>query len=497
KKKTVKRKAARKKKTVKRKAARKKKTVKRKAARKKKTAQRRQTSKQPTARRPAPLAVPPGVAERYLALWHEGKLDEARELGKELAARQSRTVRSLAGSCPDVVLAVPKSPGNLEHRGPGTVGELPVLGLRVGGLDPLPKAEHVAALGTLLELCVEANDIWLGGVLPYLPSLQKLDLSCSEITGTAVALAAALPSLTSLDLSHTELADGDLAALAQATRLESLSLTNTAVTDQGLEHLRPLEALGWLNMKGTAVSAAGARRVREWAPGCVVDVDPGAPAEELPASAPASAGLAPSVPIVSGAIRPGTTKVHLDYQGLVLFFFDESRQGRIGGTGCEILTTFGENSLEDPRLLGLFDDRSLVLYVLDADRDVDLQVVVGAELSEQELRTGYWLPPEQAALSLPSGRLCIHGYESLPFRGHASDGGSVVEVAPGDYLLTLHRKAWDEAEAVGSDWLGVADNGGGGTEVSVGQRTDEVLVLTPLGEDRQEDTGGVLFPRLS
>ena len=187
--------------------------------------------------------------------------------------------------------------------------------------------------------------------------------------------------------------------------------------------------------------------------------------------------------IVTGPIRAGAVPVHVYNDGLSVFLFDESNTEVIRKQNPEVVWSIGEQTFEEPKTRALIESGDLVVYGLSGDGGVDLEVVVGKPLDEQELSTGRWAAPQQTLLRLPSGRLCVHSYNSLPMGDNGEDSeeeGALVVVPAGDYILTAHRKDWDAMETEGVVSLDDADEAG--IDVYEDGRIDEVIVLTPIAD---------------
>ena len=185
--------------------------------------------------------------------------------------------------------------------------------------------------------------------------------------------------------------------------------------------------------------------------------------------------------IVTGPVRPGAIPVHVYNEGLVVFLYDEANEVRIRDTDPEIIWGAGTDALEDLTTQELLAAGELLIYGLQGDGGVDLEVVVGSPLTEKELSGGQWYPPETGYLSLPSGRLCVHSYNTLPMGDNDDDPpdeGAVVEVPAGIYRVTLYRKNWDEMESAGMVTFDQAQEAG--IDVYGQGRVDDVLVLSPV-----------------
>ncbi len=143
------------------------------------------------------------------------------------------------------------------------------------------------------------------------------------------------------------------------------------------------------------------------------------------------------------AVRQGATRLDLTTEGLIVVLYDEKRLRELKrGRTLDVLT--GEASGADPvdRADRIARQGLLVAYDLAGDGPVAVEIAVGPPLTEAERAAAEisWLAPQQALLSLPSGRLCVETTESLRIGAHppSATGGS-VRVPPGDYVLTLFR----------------------------------------------------------
>lgn len=168
-------------------------------------------------------------------------------------------------------------------------------------------------------------------------------------------------------------------------------------------------------------------------------------------------------------IRKGTRKVEVENEGLVVFLYDESHAQRIEARNPSLLEGFGEDDADDEVLLKLARQGTLVAYEKIQDDDLDIDVIVGRRLTRKELAQGLWLEPQEGFIRLPSGRLRIDSYNSLGIGPEEPDAdGVVVEVKPGDYVVTLYRL----------DLLALDDADLDDADVDPEDLPDEVIVLT-------------------
>ncbi len=196
--------------------------------------------------------------------------------------------------------------------------------------------------------------------------------------------------------------------------------------------------------------------------------------------------------IVTGPIRKGATPAHLYNEGIVVFLYDEANEQQIRDDDPKIIWGADPAAFKEPATRRLLAAGDLLFYGLQGDGGVDVEVVVGAPLTKEELATGKWFGPQTGYLSLPSGRLCIHSYNTLPMGDNENpeDEGGVVEVPAGTYRVTLYRKDWDAMEEAGMVTLDEAEEAG--IDVSGQGRVDEVIVLTPAPKPAKGTTN-ILF----
>lgn len=174
----------------------------------------------------------------------------------------------------------------------------------------------------------------------------------------------------------------------------------------------------------------------------------------------------------AGTIRPGAIRADVYNEGLCVYLHDEANTDRLRVMiadkkkfpQCSPKKTFFEN-LSTAKLSKEAKSAGLALaYTLDQDDEVSVDVVIGDPLNEKELAVAEWLDPQRARIALPSGRLRIDTPNTMPLDpDDKHDAGAVVDVPPGDYVLTLYRVDWDELRRSGKRYKGPS----------------EALVLTP------------------
>ncbi len=183
--------------------------------------------------------------------------------------------------------------------------------------------------------------------------------------------------------------------------------------------------------------------------------------------------------MVTGPLREGAQIVEVYNDGLVVFVYDEANEARLQQADPGIIWGHGDEAEDNahPSTRAMLEEGAFLVYTLATDNPVCAELLVGAPLSADELAQGRWHPPQRARLRVPSGRLWVHSYNSLPIGDGPLDSGSCVEVPPGEYVATLYRKDWGAMEEAGLVNLEDLEQEHG--EIRV---VNEVLVLTPAGE---------------
>jgi len=173
-------------------------------------------------------------------------------------------------------------------------------------------------------------------------------------------------------------------------------------------------------------------------------------------------------------IRKSSKAAEIYNEGLVVFLYDKANGEIIKKEDPTILEAYGEDDANDPKLAGLAKSGILVVYELEQDDELSIEVATGAPLNEEELQTGRWHPMQRALINLPSGTLHIEGYNNLrlsPDYDPDEYPGAVIKVPPGDYVISLYTTDWEKLEEDGlwndsQDWKGPG----------------QVIVLTPAAE---------------
>lgn len=146
-------------------------------------------------------------------------------------------------------------------------------------------------------------------------------------------------------------------------------------------------------------------------------------------------------------------RVNIYNSGHLVFLYDETYREAINQANPDILSGFaGDSDLADPALRSLAEQGILVIYELQQDDPIIVEVAVGSPLSEATQMTLPWMAPQTARITLPSGKLCIETYDSLQLGLEApTDPGAVLDLPVGEYLLTLYRIDWQKLEATGRE----------------------------------------------
>ena len=132
----------------------------------------------------------------------------------------------------------------------------------------------------------------------------------------------------------------------------------------------------------------------------------------------------------------------------MVFVYDETHESRIVDERIELLEGFNRDDAGAAvKTCALAKEGILVAFELYQDDPVDVEVAVGPPIAEGEAEKALWLEPQYARLSLPSGILRIHTFNTLPFADGEPDAeGARIELPPGDYRLTLQRLDYDGME---------------------------------------------------
>ncbi|MGD9127809.1 MAG: hypothetical protein PVH19_10580 [Planctomycetia bacterium] len=102
-------------------------------------------------------------------------------------------------------------------------------------------------------------------------SIEKLNLSETDLDAEGVAVLAEFPNLKWVNLSHNNsVGDEAIAELSKLKGLECLVLSNADVSDEGLESLAELTNLKELHVDSTRVSDEGVKKLQEKLPNCKI-----------------------------------------------------------------------------------------------------------------------------------------------------------------------------------------------------------------------------------
>ncbi|MGH7569478.1 MAG: hypothetical protein ACREL9_11040 [Gemmatimonadales bacterium] len=188
-----------------------------------------------------------------------------------------------------------------------------------------------------------------------------------------------------------------------------------------------------------------------------------------------------------GRTRKGAQRIVVYNEAHLAFIYDESQTAVLQRSGALSDAPNLETAPASERLRRLAEEGVVVVYELPADDPISIEVVVGPPLTEREMSSLPWLKPQPALLRLPSGRLRVDSMNTLPAPLYAlppypkapDPEPGLVEVPPGDYVLTLHRLDTDAA----SRRRDLAVDG-----------PNEIVTLTPLA---QAERPGAIAPLLA
>jgi hypothetical protein len=174
-----------------------------------------------------------------------------------------------------------------------------------------------------------------------------------------------------------------------------------------------------------------------------------------------------------GRTRKGAQAVDVYSEGRAVFLYDESQAAPIRESRALFTPLTVESAFSNAALRALAAEGRLFVYEQPGDSGVSLEILVGPPLTPKETSKLRWLRPQQAWLTLRSGRLRVDSWDTLPGALHSTppheeneEQGALVEVPPGDYRVTLHRVDTDAtSRKLNVDLDGPA----------------EVITLTPLG----------------
>jgi hypothetical protein len=135
-------------------------------------------------------------------------------------------------------------------------------------------------------------------------------------------------------------------------------------------------------------------------------------------------------------LRDGEQRIRLINTGHLVWLFDDSHRELIQRSGA---LNFGSPGAEI-RFRAVAKDGVLLGYALERDDDLDVSVIVGQPLRDEELAGARWHEPQHGWLRLPSGVFRINSNDTvLAEIWNAGDHGVRVEVMPGNYIVSLYR----------------------------------------------------------
>jgi len=132
--------------------------------------------------------------------------------------------------------------------------------------------EYLAGLSKLYMLHLDDTRVADDGLakLTRLRGLAVLSLDHTRITDAGLAQLEKMPQLERLYLNGTAITDAGLAYVAKLTNLKELSLVETQITDAGLAHLKGLNNLELLKIHDTRVTQRGFDDFHAALPKCVI-----------------------------------------------------------------------------------------------------------------------------------------------------------------------------------------------------------------------------------
>lgn len=176
------------------------------------------------------------------------------------------------------------------------------------------------------------------------------------------------------------------------------------------------------------------------------------------------------------AIRDTAVSVQLSNDGHFVYLYDAANRSKLTALRAMDVVV-AEDSASDAakRRAELKQDALLVAYDAFTSGGLHCEVMVGKALTKKERDGRNWLKPQKTPISLPSGRLCVETGSSCGLRDDTpTDSGAIVEVSPGDYLLSLFRiDPFDDSAGFEDE-----DEDDGDGDGAPG----EVIVLTPLAD---------------
>lgn len=167
-------------------------------------------------------------------------------------------------------------------------------------------------------------------------------------------------------------------------------------------------------------------------------------------------------PSKQSSVRDGGTRLSVPNSGLEVWLYDDANREMIRQAAPP---DFGFGGMP-PNFCELTKQGLIVGYSLMQDDYLDIAVYVGAPLTEQEMSMSRWLEPQKAFLRLPSGKLCVESNDASRIGPEEpTEKGGLVQLAEGDYLVTLYRIDHEALDRERLTWKG----------------PQEVIVLTPGG----------------
>lgn len=184
--------------------------------------------------------------------------------------------------------------------------------------------------------------------------------------------------------------------------------------------------------------------------------------------------------IKKGSLRQDAVRIEIYNEGLTVFLYDHTNETLIREKNPKIIWFAGTDAFEDAATRILLQSGDLLIYGLHGDSIVEPEILIGEPLRNDELFHAIWHEPECGFLNLPSGKLCIHSFNTLPMGDNGSepgDEGAVIDVPSGQFKVTIYRKNITAMYEINEDWDAESAN--------------EIIVLTPVKEFTK--TENILF----
>jgi len=128
--------------------------------------------------------------------------------------------------------------------------------------------------------------------------------------------------------------------------------------------------------------------------------------------------------------------------GLSVFLYDDSYLEELSDPNlAEVVRERAMIAGASERDEKISEKRKLLVYELQQDDSLRIDLSVGSPLDDREMKELESRPPLKGYLSIPSGRLCVESANCLRLHPDydGAEHGAVLEVPPGDYLVTIYH----------------------------------------------------------